>query len=839
MISIGKLGAGRGEYYLAQVAHGVEDYYTGSGEAPGQWFGSGIDALGLAGQVDAEDLRAVLAGVAPSGEPLGRPNRKTPGFDVCFSAPKSVSLFHALGRSDIATAVQAGHEEAVRQALGYLEREACLTRRGTNGVDVLGAEGFVAAAFLHRTSREGDPQLHSHVLIANAVRGVDGRWSTLDARHLYAHAKTADRLYQAVLRDELTRRLGVAWTPVERGAAEIRGVDRRTVMTFSTRRRQILDAVKRRGERSAAARQVATLGTRTAKSADDRSYEQLRVDWLARGERIGLTPDLIDRLTGVEKHLSQPMASRSRTDLLSPLGLTKERSSFDRRDVIAALCDALPHGAPVAHIEGLTDQLLADREVLPLASSSLQARFATSFQRGDGRKMPAPLGGHRYTTREMAGVEAAVVANAKERVGIGAAIAPTDAVEAGIRLERLLAPEQRDMVRRLLRDGNGVEVVIGKAGAGKTLALDTARLVWQATGTPVIGCALSARAAEELRTSAGMPSGTLAKLAREVGLHGLPQGSVVVVDEAAMVGTRTLQWLTQVTERAGAKLVLVGDDRQLPAIDAGGGFRALADAIDPIRLDTNRRQRTEWERNALDRLARGDTSVIVDYARHGRVTVSQTADAVRDLLIADWHAARGTGVDARMLALHRGDVHDLNRRARLQLKAAGELTGPELETGGRFYAVGDTVIGRRNDYRAKVLNGTRGTVIALHHDERSLTIETAAGQQVKVPSTYLAAGHLDHGYATTVHKAQGATFDEAFVLGSDQLYREAGYVALSRGRDSNRLYIVDNDPHDEHHTHDHEDGLDALRRGLGRSHAEVPVRDRVMSPDVSDAPDLF
>ena len=526
VISIGKLGAGRGEYYLAQVADGVEDYYTGSGEAPGRWMGSGLDGLRLAVRVEADDLRSVLAGVGPSGQPLGRPNRRTPGFDVCFSAPKSVSLFHALGRPEVGCAVQAGHEEAVRQALGYLEREACLTRRGTNGIDVIAGQGFVAAAFLHRTSREGDPQLHSHVLIANAVRGVDGRWSTLDARHLYAHAKTADRLYQAVLRDELTRRLGVAWTPVQRGAAEIAGVDRRTVMTFSTRRRQILDAVKARGERSAAARQVATLDTRATKASDGRSYEQLRAEWLARGERVGLTPRLIDGLTGVVQHRAEPVVSRSRSELLSPIGLTKERSSFDRRDVIAAYCDALPHGAPVARVEDLADQLLADREVLPLAASNLHARFATAFQRSDGRKMPAPLGGCRYTTREMAGVEAAVVANALERVGAGVAIAPASAVEAGIQLERPLAREQRDMVRRLLRDGNGVEVVIGKAGAGKTLALDTARLVWQATGTPVIGCALSARAAEELRTSAGIPSGALAKLAREISQHGLPRGSV-------------------------------------------------------------------------------------------------------------------------------------------------------------------------------------------------------------------------------------------------------------------------------------------------------------------------
>lgn len=190
---VDRVGGGREEYYLSQVASGVEDYYLGSGEAAGVWMGAGVGALGLGGEVDGDDLRAVLAGVAPSGGALARPGRRTPGFDLTFSAPKSVSILNALGDATVAAAVLAGHDEAVRQAMGYLERHACFTRRGAGGTNVIGGEGFLAAAFRHRTSRAGDPQLHTHVLVPNLVRGVDGRWSALDGRFLYAHLKTAGR----------------------------------------------------------------------------------------------------------------------------------------------------------------------------------------------------------------------------------------------------------------------------------------------------------------------------------------------------------------------------------------------------------------------------------------------------------------------------------------------------------------------------------------------------------------------------------------------------------------------------------------------------------------------
>lgn len=212
MLNIGKLAASSEDYYLQTVASGVEDYYVGRGEAPGYWLGAGAGTLGLSGLVEAETLRAALGGVDPtSGERLGsgRGGRKVPGFDLTFRAPKSVSVLWGLSDPVTAGQVREAHDAAVAAALGYLERQAAWSRRGPGGYEAVAGEGFVAAAFRHRTSRAGDPLLHTHVLVSNLTRaGGDGRWRTLDARRLYLHAKTAGYLYQSQLRYELSHRLG-------------------------------------------------------------------------------------------------------------------------------------------------------------------------------------------------------------------------------------------------------------------------------------------------------------------------------------------------------------------------------------------------------------------------------------------------------------------------------------------------------------------------------------------------------------------------------------------------------------------------------------------------------
>ncbi|HMJ37099.1 MAG TPA: MobF family relaxase [Baekduia sp.] len=293
VLSIGKIGGGDGDpsYYLDAVASGQEDYYTASGEAPGIWIGRGAATRGLAGRVEDDAFLHVLDATA------GNTNKSVLAYDLTFSAPKSVSILYGVADEETAGLASAAHDAAVRDALGYLEREACWTRRGRNGVHLLRGDGLTIATFRHRSSRAGDPQLHTHAVVANATT-ADGRTTTLDGRALYAHAKTASYLYQASLRHQLTERLGVEWSPVDKGIAELKGIDEPIRRHFSRRRTEILAGMRERGGRSAHAAQIATLQTRRAKDYNV-PVGRMRDEWRARAAELGLDRE---RIAGIAGH---------------------------------------------------------------------------------------------------------------------------------------------------------------------------------------------------------------------------------------------------------------------------------------------------------------------------------------------------------------------------------------------------------------------------------------------------------------------------------------------------------------------------------------------------------
>jgi ATP-dependent exoDNAse (exonuclease V) alpha subunit len=255
-----------------------------------------------------------------------------------------------------------------------------------------------------------------------------------------------------------------------------------------------------------------------------------------------------------------------------------------------------------------------------------------------------------------------------------------------------------------------------------------------------------------------------------------------------MVGTRDLARLADATDAAGGKLVLVGDDRQLPEIEAGGLFAALADRLGGPQLRDVRRQEAGWDRDALAALRSGDVERFARYYQeHGRIVAAPTAGQARQRLVDDWLAATERGERAVMIAHRRRDVADLNQRARERLRDVGRLGPDELTTGTRAFAVGDRVVARRNDRRLGVVNGATGHLAAI--DDRCVIVELDDGRRLRLPDAYARAGHLEHGYALTAHLAQGSTVDRAVVLGSDELYREWGYTALSRHRTEARFYI--------------------------------------------------
>jgi conjugative relaxase-like TrwC/TraI family protein len=250
MLSIGKLALGQQRYYEQQVAQGGDDYYSGRGEAPGEWTGAGADELGLSGTVSAAQFNALLEGCDPRApEARLRAGVSEPtiaAFDLTFSAPKSVSVLFAVAPAEMSAALVAAHEEAVRGALGYLEETAVFVRRGAGGVRFEHAGGLIAAAYRHRMSRALDPQLHTHVVVANLARGEDGRYTALHHPSLYRAARTAGYLYQSHLGSLVGERLGLEWGPVRKGAAELAEVPTNVLRVFSQRRAQVEAAVAER-----------------------------------------------------------------------------------------------------------------------------------------------------------------------------------------------------------------------------------------------------------------------------------------------------------------------------------------------------------------------------------------------------------------------------------------------------------------------------------------------------------------------------------------------------------------------------------------------------------------
>jgi conjugative relaxase-like TrwC/TraI family protein len=784
MVSVGKLKPGQANYYLDQaephanqaaaLASGAEDYYVGGPEAAGRWLGRGAPSLALRGVVAGDKLTAILAGIDPaSGMQLQR-RGSVAGFDVTFSAPKSVSVLFGIGDEHVQSAIREAHEHAVIDAFGYFEDALSVARRGAGGHTRIGGNGLTAAAFLHRTSRAGDPQLHTHVLVANLIQGSDGQWSALDGRLVYAHARTAGFLYQAALRHELARSLGVRWRPVAKGTAEIDGVSSRVLRAFSRRRAEIEEALARHGSSGRDAAQMAALATRRGKDRDVH-VEQLVPEWRSRAARRGLDAPRIARLISRSRSVEALDWAKVCGGLGGSEGLTRDRSSFGPRDVLQALSSASGQGAPVSEIMAVAKSFVRGPNAVRLLGA-----HTSDFEEA-------------YSTPELLELERGVMQRAIALQRAGRGLAGAGATEQALLARPFLSGEQREMVRRLTRDGDGVAAVVGRAGTGKTTGLAAARDAWRQSGVPVRGCALGRRAARELEYAAGVRSTSVAAILHE--RRPLAPGTVLIVDEAGMLGTREFDRLLARVTAAEGKLVLAGDTRQLPSIRAGGALGALATRLDPIELRENRRQRETWEREAVELLRnRNGERALELYERQGRLRTGRHDEEVVPHLLADWHAY-GDPDGSVIIAHYRADVAELNGRARALMRAAGQLGPDEVSAAGGAFASGDRVLVKRNDGRCDVRNGDRGVVervdapmgaLSVRFDDRLVELDAHFLSR----PTHDGRPALEHGYALTAYAAQGLTCRHALVLARDEAYSEWIYTTMTRASDANRLYVV-------------------------------------------------
>jgi len=351
----------------------------------------------------------LLAGVDPAtGEVLSaRHDRvRVVAYDCTYSAPKSVSLLHALGPEEVRSEVRAGHEQAAEAALGYLERHGARVRRtvdrGSAAVAML-AGGFVAAAFLHRTSRAPDPHLHSHILVANLAQGPEGGWSALDGRGLYLELGTARDLYETQLRSELTGRLGVSWRELQGSWADLAGIDPRVSRAFSRRSTEIEAALEQSGRSGTRARHIASVRTRPAKDLGT-AYEDLVTDWRERSYRLGVSDRRLADVAGGSRPVTVPpsggpeVVSAWAETALGEKGVVARDGTCRRGDLVRSRCTSLPFGAPVAEVERDVEALLGNGRIVAVPQSKGAGR---SLKAASGRPIPAGVAETLYTTPDV------------------------------------------------------------------------------------------------------------------------------------------------------------------------------------------------------------------------------------------------------------------------------------------------------------------------------------------------------------------------------------------------------------------------------------------------------
>ena len=904
-VSIRVMTAGDGYRYLLSsvvAGDGARDapaalmrYYLESGTPPGTWAGSGLDGLsrGVAdgGPVSEEQLRRLMGfGRDPSsGEQLGRPYRKfataaervdrrleklpdtltgeeraiqtalieaeeaakptgapVAGFDLTFSVPKSVSTLWAVADGGTQALIAQAHHSAIQDVIELFERDVAMTRIGAKGprgaVAQIGVRGVIATAYDHYDSRASDPQLHTHVVVANRVQAAhDGKWRTLDSRAIYAAVTGLSEHYNAVLSDYLTAMLAVGWEARERGvgrstAWEITGVPQGLMDAFSSRTRDIeqvkdrlvADYVAKHGRQPSPQllwqfRQQATLETRLPKQ--HHSLSDLTTGWRERATEL-LGEDAATWASALlAGNASEPLL---RADDI-PLGDLEQVAEV----VVARVGDRRAtwkrwnlHAEAVRQTMGLrfasaTDRDQITRQVVDAAERvSLQltppelASSPPTFRRPDGSSVFRPKAATVFSSEQVLAAEDRLLTASNDR---SAPTVPLTWIEQAARAKNrdghVLSPDQERAIAKIGVSGRTLDVLVGPAGTGKTTTMSALRRAWEkrhGTGS-VIGLAPSAAAADVLAGDLGISTENTAKWLHEHrhGNWNLTPGQLVIIDEASLAGTLALDTITTHAQQAGAKVLLIGDWAQLAAVDAGGAFGMLVRHRDDApELTDVRRFRKEWEKQASLGLRIGDTDVIDTYLDHDRITPGRYENILEQAYQA-WRADQAEGKASVLIAEALDTVSELNTRARTDRVLAGDVALDGVRLHDRNEASrGDLVITRNNDRRLAmgrgwVKNGDRWTVTRAN-DDGSLTVRRAHSKwrtTITLPAAYVSE-HVELGYAITAHRAQGSTVDTAHaIVSSPEMTRESFYVAMTRGRESNHAYIAIDQPHLEEHQH--------------------------------------
>jgi conjugative relaxase-like TrwC/TraI family protein len=808
------------------------------------------------------------------------------GFDAVFAPVKSAVLLWALDeRPWVREAVRKAHEDAKNAALELLETYAAYTRTGTGGLAQIETNGLIAAAFDHYDSRAGDPNLHTHVAISTKVQGVDGKWRSLDARALYRITVAASECYNTAFETALTARLGVTFTPRpdttggREPVREISGVPFGMIGHFSSRRASIetryaqLVRTYRREHGHDPSRAVchqlarqANLDTRAAKKPA-RSLAEMRAAWRAsltsafgRGavrQLMAAVPEAALLARPGTGPMGPYRADIDRMAERAVANVATQRSTWTRWNLHAeaeriarAECSFASLAEHREMVRAIVNEASSPRHSISVDAPALLDE-PPALRRSDGESVFTEHTAERYTSQAVLDAEQRLLAATRSPTATGFAgpsvAAALDGYEA--LTGRRLDPGQRHLITAFATCGTLLAAGLGPAGSGKTTATRALAHVLRQGGQRLVPLATSAAAADVLGRELGIHADNLHKFLHEhtrgahaarlrhsrhlpaaARMYALHPGDVVLVDEAGMAGTFALDQLVEIAARCGAVVRLLGDDRQLSAVESGGALRLIAHDVGTAELTTLYRFADPAEADATLKLRSGDGSALDFYLDRGRVR-SGSREAMAQAAYSGWRTDMLNGRTTLMTAASGTDVTALSAQARAERVDAGQVEsgGVSLQD-GTLAGRGDWIVTRENNRRLAVhggrdwvKNGDAWRVVKRHHDGSLRAEHLTHCGHVTLPADYVAT-HVQLLYATTAHRAQGTTVDTAHALITPEMTRESFYVTASRARYATTFYTATHDllPVDE------DDRLDQSRTDP-RSYAAREVLENVLA----------
>lgn len=727
----------------------ADDYYADGGISPSEWQGEGAKALGLSGEVSRETFRAMLDGTLPDGQQLGTMRegklQHRPGWDITLSAPKSVSIMTEVAGD---RRLVAAHANAVKAAMAYVERHAAATRiRGDGGVERQTTDNLVIASFRHDTSRAQDPQLHTHNVIMNMTQDAEGNWRSLEPRALYQLQKAIGAVYRQELAVGV-RALGYGIEQGKDSLFEIKGVPAAVIRAFSERAAQVEARLAERGQTRATAsaeeKQIAALDTREAKQSVERG--ELVSTWRAEADAAGFGKDAREALVAASKEVA---ASSEHGAALAAQG------QITAHQAVALAAASLGERQSVFAAAELEKE--AGRYGLGRVTAD-QINTAVARAQGDGALVPRTFLDKRgaefagFTTAENIGHERQLLRLEVEGRGAAAPIlsarqAARAVARAELQSDHPWNEGQRAATRSLLTSPHRVTGLQGYAGTAKTTTvLATFAREAQARGVAVTALAPTASAAQTLGEALGQRGETVAR--QLVSNSASLSGGVWIVDEASLLSARDMAMLLGLAASANARVVLVGDVKQLGSVGAGAAFAQLQSAgMTTARLYDVVRQTNVATREAVLASIEGDARKALDaLERGGGKIIAHGSQGERFAAMAKAYAALDASERARTLVIEPSrDGRDvLTADIRRELAAAGVLSGPAVTIESLVaknlsrieardpasYAPGDTVRFLR-DYADKgVTRGAAYRVERIDPDRAAISLKSADGSAI-------------------------------------------------------------------------------------------------------------